>query len=75
MTVNVDLPAEALRRLEVEAARRGVSIDVVIAELADTLPAESKTGRRRLAIVGVGASGSGISHRIDEILADGFGRD
>ncbi|MBI2705049.1 MAG: hypothetical protein HYX32_07135 [Actinobacteria bacterium] len=75
MSVTVDLPAEALRRLEAEAARRGVSIDAVITELADTLPAESKTGRRRLAIVGVGASGEGISHRIDEILADGFGRD
>lgn len=75
MSVNVDLPAEALRRLEAEAARRGVSIDVVIAELADTLPAEPEPGRHRLAIVGVGASGSGISHRIDELLADGFGRD
>lgn len=39
------------------------------------LSIESKTGRRRLAIVGVGASGSGIAHRIDEMLADGFGRD
>lgn len=75
MSVNVDLPAEALRRLEAEAARRGVSIDVVIAELADTLPAQPERGRHRLAIVGVGASGSGISHRIDDLLADGFGRD
>ena len=31
--------------------------------------------RRRLAFVGIGASGTGTSHRIDELLADGFGRD
>lgn len=75
MSVTVDLPAEALQRLEAEASRRGVSIGVVIAEFADTLPVERPPGRRRLAIVGVGASGEGTSHRIDELLADGFGRD
>lgn len=74
--MTVDLPAEALARLEAEAARRGVGIDVVIAELVDTLPAaEQPKGRRRLAFVGVGASDKGISDRVDEILADGFGRD
>ena len=31
--------------------------------------------RRRLAFVGIGASTGGTSHRIDELLADGFGRD
>ncbi|MDZ7732662.1 MAG: hypothetical protein U5R31_05655 [Acidimicrobiia bacterium] len=57
--MTVDLPAEALRRLEAEAARRGVEIDVVIAELAGTLPAsgEAPARRRRLAISGIGASG------------------
>ena len=34
MTATVDLPVEALRRLEAEATRRGVTIDDVIAELA-----------------------------------------
>ena len=58
--MTVDLPAEALARLEAEAARRGVGIDVVIAELADTLPAaEQPKGRRRLAFIGVGHSGDG----------------
>ena len=34
MTVTVDLPEDALARLQAEAKRRGVSIDVVVAELA-----------------------------------------
>jgi hypothetical protein len=79
MAVIVDLPVEALRRLESEAARRGVGIDVVIAELAETLPAEG-TGdptrpRRKLAIAGIGGSGGrrGRAADADELLADGFG--
>jgi hypothetical protein len=74
--VTVELPAEALARLEAEATRRGVSIDVVVAELVDTLP-EGGAGaaRRRLAFAGIGASGRGITDRVDELLADGFGRD
>lgn len=80
MSVTVDLPAEALRRLEAEAARRGVGIDVVIAELAETLPAASTSetigGRPRLAIAGIGTSGGqrGRAADADELLADGFGR-
>lgn len=76
MSVTVEIPAEALARLEAEAARRGVSIDVVIAELADTLPEGGAVApRRRLAFAGIGASGRGISDRVDDLLADGFGRD
>ncbi len=78
MSVTVDLPPDALRRLEAEAARRGVGIDVVIAELVDTLPAavSTKGPRRSLAIAGVGASGGERSARdADEMLAEGFGRD
>ena len=30
---------------------------------------------KQLALAGIGASGHGLSHRIDEMLADGFGRD
>ncbi|MCC5950505.1 MAG: hypothetical protein JJU45_00265 [Acidimicrobiia bacterium] len=61
MSVTVDLPPATLRRLEAEAARRGVGIDVVMTGLAGALPAED-TGevparRRRLAIAGIGASG------------------
>ncbi|MCB9405107.1 MAG: hypothetical protein H6519_11800, partial [Microthrixaceae bacterium] len=39
MSVTVDLPPATLARLEAEASRRGVGIDIVIAELAETLPA------------------------------------
>lgn len=79
MSVTVDLPLNALRRLEAEAARRGVGIDVVIAELAETLPADATSGapesRRKLAISGIGASGGArFARDADELLADGFGR-
>lgn len=73
--MTVELPVEALRRLEAESTRRGISIDDVIAELAAALPVESRGPRRSPAFVGVGASEHGITDRIDESLADGFGRD
>lgn len=78
--MTVELPAEALARLEAEAARRGVGIETVIAELAQSLPAgdtgEAPVRRRKLAIAGIGASGgnSGRAADADELLADGFGR-
>lgn len=76
MSLTVDLPDEALARLAAEAGRRGVSIEVVIAELAGTLPdVDAAAPRRRLAFAGIGASGRGISDRVDDLLADGFGRD
>ena len=75
MSVTVELPDDTLARLQAEAARRGVSIDVVIAELATQLPAEPQAAKHKLAFVGIGASKSGITDRIDELLADGFGRD
>ena len=79
MPLTVELPQRVLRRLEAEAARRGVSIDVVIAELAEALPldddASAGAKRRTLAISGVGASGGtrGRAAQADEVLADGFG--
>lgn len=73
MAVTVELPPETLRRLEAEATRRGTGIDVVIAELADTLPAptepepEPVTGHR-FRFAGVAASGDGtLSERYREI--------
>jgi hypothetical protein len=75
MSVTVELPADALRRLEAEAARRGISIDDVIAELAANLPTGGSGHRHRPAFVAVGASERGITDRLDETLADGFGRD
>ena len=53
MSVTVELPEAALARLRAEAARRGVSIDEVIAELAAHLPAEDPLE----AFIGCGASG------------------
>ncbi len=52
----------------------------MIAELVETLPAESTSDapgrRRKLAIAGIGASGGqrGRAADADELLADGFGR-
>ena len=74
MTVTVDLPEDALARLEAEAKRRGVSIDSVIAELAEALPAQSSRPQT-FSFVGLGSSTSGRYARdTDELLADGFGR-
>lgn len=53
MSVTVDLPDDALRRLEAEAARRGVTIDDIIAELAARLPDEDPLE----SFIGCGASG------------------
>ncbi|MGH2935151.1 MAG: hypothetical protein ACRDL2_11665 [Gaiellaceae bacterium] len=75
MTVTVDLPEDAFARLQAEAKRRGVSIDVVIAELSQTLPRDASPPRT-LSFIGLGSSTSGRHARdADELLADGFGRD
>lgn len=77
MSVTIDLPAEALARLEAEASRRGVGIDIVIAELAETLPAPSAPGANgghRFGFVGVAASGDGtLSERYKAIRRHEFG--
>jgi hypothetical protein len=76
MTVTVDLPEDALARLQAEAKRRGVSIDSVIAGLAEGLPAETSPAKRTFSFIGLGSSTSGRYARdSDELLADGFGRD
>ena len=63
MAVTIDLPLDALHRLEAEAARRGVGIEVVIAEFAETLgeaaPEPSATKGHRFSFVGIAASGDG----------------
>lgn len=74
MTLSIDLPETALARLRAEAARRGVSVDAVIAELADQLPAQT-TQRHKLALIGAGASKHGITTTMEQALAEGFGRD
>ena len=76
MTVTVDLPEDALARLQAEATRRGVSIDLVIAELTAALPAEPLPAKQTLSFIGLGSSSSGrFARDADELLADGFGRD
>jgi predicted DNA-binding ribbon-helix-helix protein len=75
VSVTVDLPDEALARLRAQATRRGISLDGLIAELAEGLPVQSNATRATLAFVGAGASAAGITQRMDQLLADGFGRD
>ena len=53
MGVTVELPEDVVRRLTAEAQRRGVSIDVIISELAAQLPGEDALE----AFIGCGASG------------------
>ncbi len=60
MPVTVELSDEALARLEAEAARRGVSVDAVINELAARLPNDDDRARRE-SLIGLGASTSGRS--------------
>lgn len=76
MTVTVDLPEDVLARLRAEATRRGVSIDLVITELATALPAERPPTKRAPSFIGLGSSSSGrFARDADEILAEDFGRD
>lgn len=77
MPVTVGLHPGSLRRLEAEAARRGVGIYATIAELAEALPAaadpEVATGHR-FAFAGVAASGDGtLSESYKAIWRDEFG--
>jgi hypothetical protein len=72
MNITVDLPKDALARLQAEALRRGVSIDLVIAEL----PPDHARPKQTLSFIGLGSSNSRRSARdADELLADGFSRD
>jgi hypothetical protein len=75
MTVTIDLPEDVLARLQAEAKRRGVSIDLLIAELAEALPARNASAPQSFSFVGLGSSTSGRYARdADDLLADGFGR-
>ena len=72
---NIEISSEVLDRIEAEAARRHVTPSEVITDLAESLPTvRSEDGRPAPAFVAAGESGTGISNRIDELLADGFGR-
>lgn len=83
MSMVIKLPDELARRIEAVAAARGENAEDVALEALGSSPMlapESSAGaqpvRRRLALAGIGSTGGpGISTRIDELLADGFGRD
>lgn len=77
MSVTVDLPADVLARLEAEAARRGVPIEVLIAEtLERDFPARIPGATGTPGFVSLGASRAGRGARdADEMLAEGFGLD
>jgi ParG len=57
VALTVELPEEALARLRAEAARRGTSVDDVIADLVGRLPRPIAGRRHRLSFVGIGESG------------------
>lgn len=71
MTLSIELPETALARLRAEANRRGVSVDAVIAELADQLPAAAVPVRRRhLSFAGTIEAEEDFAERSEEILAE-----
>lgn len=76
MSMTVNVPDDVARRLEAAAAARGVTVEELAAEvLTDHVPDVGEAPRRRhLSFGGIGASQHGISHQVDELLADGFGR-
>ena len=79
--MSVELPDGLAAKVATEASKRGVTPDAVVVEAVEhALAAPSSSdaisgGRRRLALSGIGSSTSGLSDRIDELMAEGFGRD
>lgn len=80
MTLTLELSAQAQARLEAEAVRRGITLNQLVAQIAEAFPADAgpvevQQTARRLAFVGAGASDKGTTDRIDDLLSDGFGHD
>ncbi len=76
MPITLDLSDEVLARLRAEAARRGVTLGELVAELAAALPVDDTGEAKKLGFVALGASTDGRSAAdVDEMLAEGFGRD
>jgi hypothetical protein len=76
VTVTVNLPDDAARRLAAEAARRGITVDELLTEWAARLPAPADTERSRstpapesrFSFIGMGRSGRGdLSGRVKEL--------
>ncbi|MGE4164112.1 MAG: hypothetical protein AB7G23_20495 [Vicinamibacterales bacterium] len=71
MPVTLDLPPDTQARLAAEAARRGISVDELVVQLAAALPQEISSGRaHRLGFVGIGASGRTAPEDIREERAE-----
>ena len=73
--VMLSVSEQAAERLQVAAAARGVSPADMVDELVAGLPDTHGLIRRRLVLAGIGETAHGITSRIDEQLAEGFGRD
>ena len=74
--MTVELPDDVIRRLRAAAAARGISIEQLAVEALARVTAETEPAASvKLAFIAAGASAEGITHRIDELLADGFGHD
>ena len=72
----ITLNDDAAVRASELAAAAGVSTDEVVAQLVLAVPSPAApAGRRRLALAGIGATEHGITTRIDDDLAAGFGSD
>ncbi len=73
----VEIPEEAVARFSAEAARRGISVDELLALLALELPEpeEAAESTSTPGFVALGTSTSGRRARdADEMLAETFGR-
>lgn len=76
--MTIELPEEVLSRVRAEAARRGISVESLIAESVIRSVAEPAVSMppRKFALDGVGASsGTRFARDADELLAEGFGKD
>ena len=74
MTSKLKVPDELARKLEAAAAARGTTADALATELLESHVLDASDKRSKLAFVGIGASGDGISHQIDDLLAEGLGQ-
>ncbi|MEO8265757.1 MAG: hypothetical protein ABI706_09645 [Ilumatobacteraceae bacterium] len=67
MKMTLDLPAEALGRLQAEARLRDITVDQLVADLANSLPTEDALET----FIGSGSSGRGdLARRHREIRSE-----
>jgi hypothetical protein len=75
MPITLNISDDIVRRLEVAAQLRSVTLEeLAVQVLTDNTPHITQNPQqRRMSFIGIGASEQGITHRIADILADGFG--